>query len=61
MLQLKKKKRLVFHDDGPIGNWKITPHKIPDDCEADIARQYKTLKPRFFFFFFFNFNFFLLK
>ena len=30
MLQLKKKKkkkRLVFYDDGPIGNWEIAPHK----------------------------------
>lgn len=23
----KKKKRLVFHDDGPIGNWETVPNK----------------------------------
>lgn len=43
-----------------LGTGRQFPTKIPDDCEADIARQYKTLKPWFLlFFFFFNFNFFL--
>ena len=41
-----------------LGTGRQFPTKIPDDCEADIARQYRTLKPQFLLFFFFKFKFF---
>lgn len=45
-----------------LGTGRQFPTKIPDDCEADIARQYKTLKPWFLLFFFFLISiFFFLK
>ena len=43
---------------GQLGTGRQLHTKIPDDCEADIARQDRTLKPRVLFKFFFYFNFF---
>ena len=34
---------------GQLGTGRQLHTKIPDDCEADIARQDRTLRPRFLF------------
>lgn len=62
MLQLKKKKKKkdwcsMMMDQ--LGTGRQLHTKIPDDCEADIVRQYRTLKPWFLYLFiFFYFDFF---